>query len=253
MDKKTKIHQIISLPIISYFKNKQFFGISIDESVLIYKSNKMPSYLDPPYLQYHNKVEEYSIVQPFPNQIEQEKSEKLKFSVEKRISLKQKVEDILEINDTYLAVACPKSKSLRLFNTQKEFQEAEILHNVIPNQGCFMKVSKSKKELIIGYNGGFNIIDFENLQRVRNITIKQNIQFFDFIGLNNLIILSISSKFNDEVGDANIRQYRFRDGFKEINKLSEVVALSQNKITNFFVIKEKIYYINNTNKIVYYD
>ena len=116
-----------------------------------------------------------------------------------------------------------------------------------------MKVSKSKKELIIGYNGGFNIIDFENLQRVRNITIKQNIQFFDFIGLNNLIILSISSKFNDEVGDANIRQYRFRDGFKEINKLSEVVALSQNKITNFFVIEEKIYYINNTNKIVYYD
>ena len=40
---------------------------------------------------------------------------------------------------------------------------------------------------------------------------------------------------------------------KEINKLSEVVALSQNKITNFLVIKEKIYYINNTNKIVYYD
>ena len=253
MDESTKIHKIISLPIISYFKNKQFFGISTDESVLIYKSNKMPSYLDPPYLQYHNKVEEYSIVQPFPNQIEQEKSEKLKFSVEKRISIKEQFDDILEINDTYLAVACPKSKSLRLFNTQKEFQEAQILHNVIPNQGCFMKVSKSKKELIIGYNGGFNIIDFENLQRVRNITIKQNIQFFDFIGLNNLIILSISSKFNDEVGDANIRQYRFRDGFKEINKLSEVVALSQNKITNFFVIKEKIYYINNTNKIVYYD
>ena len=97
----------------------------------------MPFYLDPPYLQYHNVIEEFSIVQPtFIHD-----DEKLSFNIEKKIILKHQADNIIEINDKYLAVACPESKSLKLFNTQKEFKEELNLPNLIPHSGCYMKVT----------------------------------------------------------------------------------------------------------------
>ena len=238
-----KIYKIISLPIISYFKNRQYFGIALDKSILIYKSNKMPFYLDPPYLQYHNVIEEFSIVQPtFIHD-----DEKLSFNIEKKIILKHQADNIIEINDKYLAVACPESKSLKLFNTQKEFKEELNLPNLIPHSGCYMKVTLSRKELVIGYNGGLNIFEFNNEKKVRNIKFKQNIKFFDFIGFNCIVCLSSN---NDDI---YIKQYKFKKGFKELNKISEVIVLNKNRITNFVNINNKIYYINDTNIIHYYE
>ena len=238
-----KINKIISLPIISYFKNRQYFGIALDKSILIYKSNKMPFYLDPPYLQYHNVVEEFSIVQPsFIHD-----NEKLSFNLEKKIILKHQAENIIEINDKYLAVACPESKSLILFNTQKEFKEELTLPNLIPNSGCYMKVTLSRKELIIGYNGGLNIFEFNNENKFRNIKFKHNIKFFDFIGFDCIVCLSSNNN------DIYIKQYQFKKGFKGLNKISEVMVLKENKITNFVNINNKIYYIDDTNLIHYYE
>ena len=238
-----KINKIISLPIISYFKNRQYLGIALDKSILIYKSNKMPFYLDPPYLQYHNVVEEFSIVQPsFIHD-----DEKLSFNLDKKIILKHLPENIIEINDKYLAVSCPESKSLKLFNTQKDFKEELTLPNLIPHFGCFMKVTLSRKELIIGYNGGLNIFEFNNEKKVRNIKWKQNIKFFDFIGFNCIMCLSSNNN------DIYIKQYQFKKGFKDINKISEVIVLDKNTITNFVNINNKIYYIDDTNFIHYYE
>ena len=77
-----------------------------------------------------------------------------------------------------------------------------------------MKVSKTKKELVIGYDGGFNVIDFDNIKKVKNIKFNQKVEFFDFIDYNNIMCLSV---FNNEI---YIKQYKFKDGLREMNKIS---------------------------------
>ena len=82
---------------------------------------------------------------------------------------------------------------------------------------------------------------------MRNFKFKQNMKFFDFYGSNSIMCLSLKNE------DIYIKQYKYENGFREINKLSEVVVLTNNPITNFFIIKDRIYYINNTNLIHYYE
>ena len=108
----TKIYKIISLPILSYFKNRHYFAVSADNLIQIYSSNKMPTYLDPPYIQYHNYVEEYSIEQPsIINTDKKDKEDKkLDFDLVKKIKLIHPGENIIEMNEKYLAVAFPKTK-----------------------------------------------------------------------------------------------------------------------------------------------
>ena len=238
-----KINKIISLPTLSYFKNRHYFAMAADNYILIYKSNKMPIDLDPPYPQYHAKVEEFSIVQPsFSN-----KEEELTFQLEKKIQEKKEVINMIELNDKYLGVLCTESKSLKLYNTQKEFKDDINLAKTIPNSDSFMKVSKTKKELVIGHDGGFNIIDFDNIRKVKNIQFKQKVEFFDFINSHNIMCLSLS---NNEI---YIKQYKFKDGLKEMNKISEAIVLNDNKITNFFIMKNKVFYFDGSNIISYYE
>ena len=240
----SKIYKIISLPILSYFKNRHYFAVSADNSINIYKSNKMPTYLDPPYIQYHAHIEEFSIVQP--SFIKND--EKLDFELLKKIKLENPGEDIIEMNDNYLAIAFPKTKNLKLYTTQKEdFKEVVNYKNIISPSGSFMGITKSKTELVISSNTEFNIIDFNNIKKVRNIKLKNNIGLFDFFDSNNIVCLSSTQD------NIFFKQYKFRDGFREMSKISEFIVLNENKITNLVVIKNKIYYTDGTNIIHYYE
>ena len=238
-----KIYKIVRLPIISYFKNFHYFAIAADKYILIYNSNKMPHYLEPPYLQYHDNVEEFSIVQPTDNN----KEVGLNFKLYRRKTLNSNVENILEINDRYLAVICTDSKILKLFNTQNEFNEEKNLPYLVPNNDSFMKLTKKRKELIIGYDGGFNIIDLNNLNKMRSIKMNQNVKSIEFMDSNCMMCLCFVK------GEIYIKQYKVKNQLKEMKKLSETIVLTENKITNFVVIKNKIYYIDETNLIHYYE
>ena len=240
----TKIYKIISLPILSYFKNRQYFAVSVDNLIQIYSSNKMPTYLDPPYIQYHHYVEEFSIEQPsmFHN------DKKLDFDLVKKIKLINPSENIIEVNDKYLAVAFQKTKSMKLYNMQKDFMKEDFDYkDVISQTGSVMKVSKSKTELVISNETGLNVIDFNNIKKVRNIKLKHNFKLFDFFDSNNIVCLSSNTDNNF------VKQYMFKDGFRDMKKISEFILLNENKITNFMVIKNKIYYTDDTNIIHYYE
>lgn len=243
LEHDNKLNKIISLPIISYFKNRNYLAIALEKEIIIYKSNKMPTNLEPPYTHYHAKLQEYSIDQP--SSIDDKKI--LEFNIDKRVRLESQVKNILEINDKYLAVICENSKNLILVNTQKDFNIESSLHINIPNGDCYMKVAKSNKEFVIAYNGGLIAINLDNFTKVHHIKLKQNLKIFDFYGSNNIMFLSLK---NDDI---YIKQYKYENGFREITKLSEIIVLEDNQITNFFIVKNKIYYINNTNLIHYYE
>jgi hypothetical protein len=243
LEHDNKLNKIISLPIISYFKNRNYLAIALEKEIIIYKSNKMPTNLEPPYTHYHAKLQEYSIAQP--SSIDDKKI--LEFNIDKRVRLESQVKNILEINDKYLAVICENSKNLILVNTQTDFKIESSLHINIPNGDCYMKVAKSNKEFVIAYNGGLIAINLDNFTKVHHIKLKQNLKIFDFYGSNNIMFLSLK---NDDI---YIKQYKYENGFREITKLSEIIVLEDNQITNFFIVKNKIYYINNTNLIHYYE
>ena len=249
----TKIYKTISLPILSYFKNRHYFAVSVDNLIQIYSSNKMPKYLDPPYIQYHNYIEEYSIEQPSivsdkTNPDKKNSEKKLDFDLKKKIKLNYPSENIIEMNDKYLAVAFTKTKSMKLYNMQKDFIKEDFDYkDIISQTGSIMKVSKSKTELVISNETGLNVIDFNNIKKVRNIKLKHNFEFFDFFDSNNIVCLSSNTDNN------LIKQYMFKDGFKDMKKVSEFILLNEKKITNFMVIKNKIYYTDDSNIIHYYE
>ena len=251
--KYTKIYKIISLPILSYFKNRHYFAVSVDNLIQIYSSNKMPTYLDPPYIQYHNYIEEYSIEQPSmvsdkTNPDKKNSEKKLDFDLKKKIKLNYPSENIIEVNDKYLAVAFQKTKCMKLYNMQKDFIKEDFDYkDIISQTGSIMKVSKSKTELVISNETGLNVIDFNNIKKVRNIKLKHNFEFFDFFDSNNIVCLSSNTDNN------LIKQYMFKDGFKDMKKVSEFILLNEKKITNFMVIKNKIYYTDDSNIIHYYE
>ena len=239
-----KIYKIIPLPIFSYFKNRQYFVVSVDNYIKIYSSNKMPKYLDPPYIQYHEHIQEFSIAQP---SFSQNKDEKLDFEKERTIKLKNPAENMLEVNDQYLAIAFPNTKNLKFLNMQKDFKDEINYKDIISPSGSFMKVTKTKTELVINNKNNINIIDFNNLKKIRNIKLKHNIDLFDFFESNNIICFSAD---NDNIC---AKQYIFKNGFREMNKLSEFMVLNEKKITNLIIIKDKIYYTDYTNVIHYYE
>ena len=244
-----KIYKIISLPILSYYKNRHFFVIAKNKSLLVYKSNKMPINLDPPALGYHNQVEEFSIVQPsfIQNDSNEKKNEELNFFLENNIPLNYPAVNLLEINEKYLAVACPQGKILYFLNTQRGFIEEQFISDIITNDTCSMKITKGRKELVIANDQGFCTIDINDIKQVRRIRIKHNVLFLDSFGKNTLCFLIKKDE------DYLIRQYQFKSGFKEMNKISEVNILNENDIIDFFVLKNKIYYLDQSNKIHYYD
>ena len=154
---------------------------------------------------------------------------------------------MLEVNDQYLAIAFPNTKNLKFLNMQKDFKDEINYKDIISPSGSFMKVTKTKTELVINNKNNINIIDFNNLKKIRNIKLKHNIDLFDFFESNNIICFSAD---NDNIC---AKQYIFKNGFREMNKLSEFMVLNEKKIINLIIIKDKIYYTDYTNVIHYYE
>ena len=248
-EKDDKIYKIISLPILSYYKNRNFFAIAKNKSLLIYKSNKMPINLEPPGVGYHNQVEEFSIVQPsFIQNDEEKKNEELNFFLENNILLKYSINNMLEINEKYLVVVSHEENLIKFFNTQNNFKEDEIkIDNFKSNEFCPMIITKNRKKLLIGYEEGISIIDIDYIKNIKNLRIKHSVYFMDSLIRNTLYCLF---KKND---DYIIRQYQFKNGIKEVDKLSESIILNENDISNMFAFKNKIYYIDNSKNINYYE
>ena len=98
---------------------------------------------------------------------------------------------------------------------QKDFKGEEFDYKgIISQTGSTMKVSKSKTELVISNETDLNVIDFNNIKKVRNIKFKHNLEFFDFFDSNNIVCLSLNKDNNF------IKQYMFKNGFRDMKKVS---------------------------------
>jgi hypothetical protein len=256
------VHTIANLSMISYYKNRHYFCIGDDNHLLIFKSNKMPKNMSPPALNYHEGVEEYSIVQPsfsysdnifnlIKNNNNNEKSSKdkpLSFELIKDIALNTKVSYALEVNETYIAVACPKSNKIKFFDTHKDFKEVISLPNISVYEGnCTMCTSKDRTNLFIACVGGFCMVSLKNLKKINKIHMNQSIKCLDFYNKECLTCISLKGE------EYFVKQYLFKNGFMEISKFSEQRIYSNQEVIWAKVINNKIFYLDETYSVHYYN
>ena len=255
----TNIHTIIYLPILSYYKNRHYFCIGDDNHVLIFKSNKMPKNLKTPALGYHDRPEEYTIVQPTLilddynnsaikeyNKRHNHNNEPLLFNLEKDIELNTLTSCIIEVNEKYIAFSCPKIKNVKIFNTQNNFKEVASLPNISLSEGnSTMCVSKDRSKLIIGCVEGFCLISLENLKKINKINMNQSLLCIDFYKDDCIICISLKGE------DFYVKQYIFKKNFKEFTKFSEKKIFSKKEVNWAKIINNKIFYLNDTNSVHY--
>jgi hypothetical protein len=248
-----KINSIINLQNFSYYKNRHYFCIGNDNSIIIYKSNKMPEELVVPNLQYHDEIEQYSIAQPSfiiddnnNLHINEHKNEPLSFIIEKEIVLNTPITCMVEVNE-YICATCPKSKNIKFFNMKSEFKEYKSFPNISLSEGnCILTLSEDKSKIIAGCKNGICQIKIDNLKKFNEIHFQREILCLDFF-INNYLICTLLKGNN-----IYIRQYLIKDEIKDIAKESDYMINSSNQIKYLKVINNKIYYLDGTKYIHYF-
>ena len=249
-----KIYSIINLQNFSYYKNRHYFCIGNDNSIIIYKSNKMPEELVVPNLQYHDEIEQYSIAQPSfiiddnnNLHINEHKNEPLSFIIEKEIVLNTPITCMVEVNEKLICATCPKSKNIKFFQMKNEFKETISFPNISLSEGnCILTLSEDKSKIITACKNGICQIKIDNLKKFNQIHFQREIFCLDFY--NNNYLLCTLLKGNN----IYIRQYFIKDEIKDIKKKSEYIINSPNQIKYLKVIDNKIYYLDGTNCIHYF-
>ena len=244
------------LPIFSYYKNRNYFCFGDENNILVYKSNKMPTELIPPKLNYNDTQEDFTIVQPSLSLDAQEnesnvkkdhRKEALSFDMEKNIELKTSVNSILELNEKYMAATNPKKNKIRIYQTQEGFKQENTISGFFPCEGnCVLKVTTDRKKLFVGCENGVCLIYIDNLKKYNKYQLGQKIEY---LGLyKDDIITCISLKKEDIF----LKQYKNIIDSKEFFKYSQVKLNYSKKIIDFKIIGKKIYFIDDSKNIHYY-
>ena len=242
------IHTIIKLPIFSYYKNKHYFCIGGDNNILIYKSNKMPKNLKPPAINYHDKPEQFSIVQPeFKLGDDNSKNEALTFIIDKDIESNSIASCLVEVNEAYLFAGFSKDKNIKAFGMHNEFKEVINYPEIALCEGnCTISVSKDRTKIIAGCIGSICIINIDNLKKINKLVLNQNILCLDIYENDCFFCASLKRQ------DIFVKQYKLNENYKKTSKISESRIYSAQNIIFIKVIKNKIFYLDDSNFIHYY-
>ena len=214
----------------------------------------MPEELVVPNLQYHDEIEQYSIAQPSfiiddnnNLHINEHKNEPLSFIIEKEIVLNTPITCMVEVNEKLICATCPKSKNIKFFQMKNEFKETISFPNISLSEGnCILTLSEDKSKIITACKNGICQIKIDNLKKFNQIHFQREIFCLDFY--NNNYLLCTLLKGNN----IHIRQYFIKDEIKDIKKKSEYIINSPNQIKYLKVINNKIYYLDGTNCIHYF-
>ena len=152
------------------------------------------------------------------------------------------------MNETYIAVACPKSNKIKFFDTHKDFKEVISLPNISVYEGnCTMCTSKDRTNLFIACVGGFCMVSLKNLKKINKIHMNQSIKCLDFYNKECLTCISLKGE------EYFVKQYLFKNGFMEISKFSEQRIYSNQEVIWAKVINNKIFYLDETYSVHYYN
>ena len=129
-----------------------------------------------------------------------------------------------------------------------EFKENFKLSNVSVSEGNYtLRVSKNRNKLLIGCIEGLYIVSLDNMNKICEIHMNQRIECLDFYNEECISCITIKK------GEIFIKQYLLNKDFRGISKFSEKKIYSRNNINFIKIIKNKIFYLNDSNSVHYYE
>ena len=128
-----------------------------------------------------------------------------------------------------------------------EFKEYINIPNINSSFGKnTMCVSDDRSKLLVGCLDGISIISMSNLKKTNEIHLRQNILSLDFYNEDSIVCISLKEE------EIFAKQYMFKKNYKQISKLSQKKIYSKNEVNWIKVIKDKIFYLDETNKVHFY-
>lgn len=243
------IYSMISLPILSSNANRHYFCAGDEENILIWKSNRQPKNIQIPYFNKNEEDEELniSLTDISFHEIQKEENvsndEPLYFTLVKTIKLNTLSRSLIEINDKYLACACSKTNTIKIFDITKDFELKTEFRNIMASAGSdIFSLIPKLNILIVGCVDGFCFISTQNLKIVKNIRCTYSVTSLE-CSSNNSFVCCCSDK-----NENKIRQYIIDDFTFSIKKSSEKKCHSY-EIWNLKSINDKLFFTNNDNYV----
>jgi hypothetical protein len=240
---------MISLPILSSNANRHYFCAGDDENILIWKSNRQPKNIQIPYFNKDEENEELSISLSDLSfhEIKKEENvnndEPLFFTLVKKIKLNTLSRSLIEINDKYLACACTKTNTIKIFDITKDFELKTEFRNIMASAGSDIFTLIPKLDLlIVGCTDGFCFISTQNLKIVKSIHCRYSVTSLE-CSSNNSFVCCCSDK-----NENKLRQYIIDDFTFSIKKSSEKKCHDY-EIWNLKSINDKLFFTNNDNYV----
>ena len=240
-NENSKIYSMINLPKLSIKEKRNYFCISYDNHILIYKSNKSPIYSKKlqEYLQRFNKNEKNINKNENTN-------EPLIFTLIKDIELNTLTHCLIEIDRKYIAAACPKSKEIKFFDVTNNFEEVASVKNVLCTSGNnIFTLIPNKDILVVACINGFILISTKKLQKFKYVHCRYSVLSLDMLN-NNTIICCCSDR-----NENKIKQYSLKEDSLLFKKLSEIKIINNDEIWSIKIFNDRIFYLSNSNNIYY--
>ena len=251
-DDSESIYTMINLPILSYKEKRHYFCTGDEKHILIWKSNKQPQNIAFMDFFYENQMEKkrtaqsLSILEEMQKNQEDilKKDEPLYFTLVKDIELNTLTHCIIEVNEKYIAAACTKDNTIKIFNVQNNFKKvAEIKKKIPISCGSNILSLPNEQYLMVGCTNGFYLISTQDFHSTKEIQCKYSVTCIETIRKNEILCCCVEKNNN------KIKHYKIEDNLDLIKSSEKKVH--KNEIWNLKVINKRIFYTNNNNDIIY--
>jgi len=242
------IYTMINLPISFYNNNNKYnFCIGEENHILIWESNKQSKNDD--NKEKKTKIASFPLEENEKNKLEKKsnnKEETLYFTLIKDIELNTLTHCIIEVNEKYIAAACPKEKTIKFFNSQNNFKQiAEVKNIPVSSGSSILSMLYRKNILIVGCINGFCFISTKDFTYIKNFNCNYVITFLKVLSESEIICCC--SEKNNNI----IKHYIIDENSLDLKKSSERNA-HNNEIWHLKIINNSIFFITNNKDINYY-
>ena len=134
------IYSMISLPNLSSKEKRHFLCVATDSNILIYKSNKTPTYID--------------------TSENEDNEDNLYFEKYKDIELKTLTHCLIEVGN-YLIGGCPNDQTINIFDMSNEFEKSTITDINMTSGSNIFALIPNKNLLAVACVDGFKLISVE--------------------------------------------------------------------------------------------
>jgi len=217
------IYSMISLPNLSSKEKRHFLCVATDSNILIYKSNKTPTYID--------------------TTENEDNEDNLYFEKYKDIKLETLTHCLIEV-DNYLIGGCPNDKTINIFDMFNEFEKSAITDINMTSGSNIFALIPNKNLLVVACVDGFKLISVKKKKKLKSVHCTYSVLSLDMFNENTIICCC------SENGQNIIKQYQIDEEKFEFKRVSKKRTNNNDEIWKLQRINDKIFFIDNNKRVM---